>query len=263
MWLGTMAKEIVANLKFKKKTGNFDPTAFSKMLEDSYQSTKKPDQKQTKTSFSPSSLGYGSGNCPRYWFMAFSGAFFIDNNSSVAIANMAQGTQAHERIQNIIKKIGILKHLELEVINEYPPIRGFIDLIIDWNDQDVIGEIKTAKQESWDTYQSKMSPSPNHLLQLLTYMKVRNVQEGFFLYENKNTQEILVIPVQMNDRNKKIIEELFEWMCEVYDNFKEGHLPMRPFTKSSTACKSCKVKKECWEGEIGEVQLSVYEPPKL
>ena len=66
MWLDIMGKEIVANLKFKKVTGNFDPSAFAKMLDDAYLSTKKGDQKQTKTSFSPSSLGYGSGNCPRY-----------------------------------------------------------------------------------------------------------------------------------------------------------------------------------------------------
>ena len=258
-----MAKDIVKNLKFKKNTGNFDPEAFAKMLEDAYQSTKRPDKQDIKTTFSPSSLGYGSGNCPRYWYMAFSGAFFIDNNTSVAVANMAQGTQAHERIQNIIKKMGILKHQELEVINEYPPIRGFLDVIVDWNNKDVIGEIKTAKQESWDTYQSKMSPSPNHLLQILTYMKIRQVEEGFFLYENKNTQEILIIPVQMNERNKKIIEEMFTWMCEVYDNFKNGGLPMRPFIKSSSACKSCKIKKDCWSGEIGTVQIEPFDPPKL
>jgi CRISPR/Cas system-associated exonuclease Cas4 (RecB family) len=263
MWLGIMGKEIVANLKFKKVTGNFDPSAFAKMLDDAYLATKRPDQKQTKNSFSPSSLGYGSGNCPRYWYLAFSGAMFIDNNNSQAIANMSQGTQAHERIQGIIKKMGVLKHEELEIINEYPPVRGFIDVVLDWNNEEVIGEIKTAKQENWDSHQAKMSPSANHLLQILTYMKLKDVKEGFFLYENKNTQEILIIPVQMNDKNKKIIEELFGWMCLVYDNFISGELPLRPFIKSSSACKNCKIKKDCWSGEIGSVDIAAYEPPKL
>ncbi len=263
MWLGIMGKEIVANLKFKKVVGNFDPSTFAKMLDDAYLSTKKADQKQTKTSFSPSSLGYGSGNCPRYWYLAFSGVMFIDNNNSQAIANMSQGTQAHERIQSIIKKMGVLKHEEYEIINEYPPVRGFIDVILDWNNEEVIGEIKTAKQESWDTYQSRMSPAPNHLLQLLSYMKLKNVREGFFLYENKNTQEVLVIPITMNEKNTKIVEDLFTWMCEVYDNFKNGGLPMRPFVKSSSACKNCKIKKECWSGETGTVQIEAFEPPKL
>jgi hypothetical protein len=34
--------------------------------------------------------------------MAFSGAMFIDDNDAVAVANMAQGTQAHERLQKLI-----------------------------------------------------------------------------------------------------------------------------------------------------------------
>ena len=57
---------------------------------------------------------------------------------------------------------------------------------MEYDNETVIGEIKTAKQEVWDTRQAEMSPSSNHLLQLLTYMKLKDAKEGFFLYENKN-----------------------------------------------------------------------------
>jgi CRISPR/Cas system-associated exonuclease Cas4 (RecB family) len=267
-----MAREIVKNLKFKKYDGKFDPAEFAKMLDEAYLATKRPDGDMTKYSFSPSSFGYGHGNCPRYWYMAFSGAHFSDSNDAQAIANMAQGTQAHERLQKLISnqssdlfKDNPIKSVktETEIKNEYPPIRGFIDLIIDWNETEVIGEIKTAKQEVWDTRQAEMSPSANHLLQLLTYMKLRDAKEAFFLYENKNTQELLIIPIQMTDKNKKIIDELFLWLCEVYDNFKDGALPMRPFIKTSSSCKNCPLKKECWKGETGTAQIEPYEVPKL
>jgi len=197
--------------------------------------------------------------------MAFSGATFIDNNDAKAVANMAQGTQAHERLQGLIEKMGApIKSVqtEIEIKNEYPPIRGFIDLVINWDDEEVLGEIKTAKQEVWDTRQAEMSPSANHMLQLLTYMKLRNVKEAFFLYENKNTQEILLIPIQMNDKNKELIDNFFVWLCEVYDNFKDGGLPIRPFVKTSYACKGCPIKKECWAGPTGEVQIEQYEVQK-
>ncbi len=194
-----MARDIVKNLKFKKYEGQFDPQSFAKMLDDAYLATKRPDGDMQKYTFSPSSFGYGKGNCPRYWYMAFSGAEFIDDNDAIAVANMAQGTQAHERLQKLIQDIGIVKHLEYEITNEYPPIRGFSDLIIDWNGKEVIGEIKTAKQEVWDTRQSSMSPSPNHLLQLLAYMKIRNTDEGFFLYENKNKRSKLVGFLKLED----------------------------------------------------------------
>ena len=258
-----MGRDIVNNLKFKKVTGIFDPAQFATMFDKAYLSTKKPNQFTKKVSFSPSTIGYGSGNCPRYWYLAFTGVIFIDDNDSISIANMAQGTQAHERIQKIIKDMGVLKHEELEITNEYPPVRGLIDVVLDWNNEEVLGEIKTAKQEVWDTYKAKMSPAPNHLLQLLTYMKLRNVKEGFFLYENKNTQEVLIMPIQMNDRNKEIIDKTFLWMCEVYDNFREGDIPIRPYKKSSTACKYCKVKAECWERETGTVQIEPLEIPEL
>ncbi len=98
-----MGRDIVKNLKFKKHAGkHFDPERFAQLLDESYRNTKRADGEMTKKSFSPSTLGYGHGTCPRYWYMAFSGAMFIDDNDAVAVANMAQGTQAHERLQNLI-----------------------------------------------------------------------------------------------------------------------------------------------------------------
>lgn len=258
-----MGRSIVKNLKFKKYTGeSFDPEDFAALLDQSYRDTKRADGEMTKNSFSPSSLGYGHGTCPRYWYMAFSGAVFIDNNDAVAVANMAQGTQAHERLQNLIKTLPQWKSEEEEIINEYPPIRGFIDLVMEYNGETVIGEIKTAKQEVWDARQAEMAPSANHLLQLLTYMKLKDAKEGFFLYENKNTQEVLIIPIVMNDRNKKIIEDTFIWMREVWDNFQDGGLPMRPegAIKTKMPCTYCPVKKQCYSKEtpIGTVQIEKF-----
>lgn len=263
-----MAREIVKNLKFKKYTGKFDVEEFSDKLNSAYLATKRPDGFMQKKSFSPSSFGYGQGNCPRYWYLAFSGTNFTDDNDAQAIANMAHGTQAHDRIQGLIKAItNYFKsvNMEVEITNEYPPIRGFADAIIDFEDFSVIAEIKTAKQEVWDTRKNEMSPTPNHMLQLLAYMHIKEITEGFFLYENKNTQELLAIPVVMNDKNKQIIENLFLWLREVWDNYKEGGLPMRPFIKTQSACKYCPVKKVCWakDAEIGTVQIEPYEVPSI
>lgn len=263
-----MAREIVKNLKFKKYSGKFDVNEFADKLNAAYLATKRPDGHMQKKSFSPSSFGYGHGNCPRYWYMAFNGANFIDDNDAQAVANMAHGTQAHDRIQGLMKAIpDYFKSIEMEVEikNEYPPIRGFADSIIEFEDYKVIAEIKTAKQEVWDTRQSEMAPTSNHMLQLLSYMHIKQIDEGFFLYENKNTQEVLVIPVMMTDKNKQIIEGLFLWLREVWDNYKDGGLPMRPFTKTQSACKYCPLKKACWakDASTGEVQIEAYEVPSL
>lgn len=259
-----MSRDIVKNLKFKKYEGKFDAVTFAEQLNDAYLGLKRPDGYTQKKSFSPSSVGYGYGNCPRYWYMAFTGEEFVDENDAQAVANMQYGTEAHERLQKLISKFPEYKAQEIEILNDYPPVRGFADLLMDYGTE-VIGEIKTAKQEVWDQRHVTMSSSPNHKLQLLMYMHIKNVEEGFFVYENKNTQEILVIPMFMNARNKKIVEDLFIWLREVYDNYKDGDFPMRPFTKTSSACKYCAVKKACWKkgSEIGTVQIEPYEVPEI
>lgn len=262
-----MAKGIVNNLKFRKYSGKFDAELFSQRLEDAYLATKRVDGEMTKYSFSPSTIGYGHGNCPRYWYMAFSGADFVDDNKAQAVANMAQGTQAHERLQKLIATMPEFVEEEREIKNEYPPIRGFIDLVMNYNGETVIGEIKTAKQEVWDTRQSEMKSSANHMLQLLTYMKLTGAKEGFFLYENKNTQELLVIPINMNERNQKIIDDTFEWLCKVWDNFKEGDLPVRPegAVKTKSPCTYCPIKKACWSktADEGSVEIEMFKVPLI
>ena len=255
-----MAKDIISNLKFKKYNGKFDAAAFGKRLDEAYLATKRQDGEMTKYSFSPSSFGYGHGNCPRYWYMAFSGAYFIDENSATNVANMSVGTQSHRRLQDLIKTFPEFVDEEREIKNEYPPIRGFMDLVMSYDGETVIGEIKTAKQEVWDTRQAEMKPSENHLFQLLTYMKLTGAKERFLLYENKNTQEILIMPIEMNAKNEKIIEDLFEWLKLVWDNFKEGDMPIRPegYTKTKSPCKYCPIKKDCWSktADIGSIEIS-------
>jgi len=108
-----------------------------------------------------------------------------------------------------------------------------------------------------------MKPTANHLLQLLTYMKIKNIEQGFFYYENKNDQSYLVLPVNMNERNEKIINDVFEWLKKVYANYETGILPERTFTKSQSACKYCPVKTTCWKQlDDGEVFIPAMEVVK-
>jgi CRISPR/Cas system-associated exonuclease Cas4 (RecB family) len=250
-----MGRKIIGNLKFQKpQEGGFNANLFAEMMEEAYTNVEAKDSFTQKKTFSPSTIGYGHGNCPRYWFIAFTGAEFEDKFDAMARANMDNGTAAHDRIQAVMAKTGVLKATEIEITNDSPPIRGFADAIIEWEGKEVIGEIKTAKDEVYSMRQAEMAPTSNHLYQLLTYMKIRGAEQGFFYYENKNDQSYLVLPVNMNERNEKIIDEVFEWLRTVYANFEAGTLPERPFTKSKSACTYCPVKNVCWkeldEGEV-------------
>ena len=76
------------------------------MIDDAYNARRRPKRDMQKKTFSPSTIGYGHGNCPRYWFIAFSGEEFDEKFDATAIANMLNGTYAHERLQKIIAESG-------------------------------------------------------------------------------------------------------------------------------------------------------------
>lgn len=260
-----MSKSIIGNLKFQKPPeGKFNQNKFAEEIEAGYLKQRRNDAFTQKKTFSPSTIGYGHGNCPRYWYYAFKGAEFIENTTAQGLANMQNGSAAHDRIQKVIGSIDRSVDFEVEVLSQDPPIRGYIDGVMDWDGEEVIIEIKTAKEEVYAIRQSSMKPSGNHLLQLLIYMKIRKAAQGVFIYENKNTQELCLIPIHVNDRYIKIIDELFEWLREVRAAYENDTLPNRVATKSTPMCKNCPVKNVCWKDkkDEGVIDIRKYEPPK-
>ena len=258
-----MARDIIQNLKFRKATGTFDPAAFSTFLETQYLKSNRSGTR-TKVTFAPSSIGGYNGTCPRYWYLAFNEHQFVDNNDALGIANMANGTAAHSRIERLMLDSGIPVDCEVEMKLADPPIRGYIDMMLEWDGQIVVGEFKTTRQEVFLIRQSTMKPSAQHLIQVLIYLKATGKRQGFLLYENKNTQEFLVIPVELNERNEALIEEVFDWLRLVYKNFEEGGLPKRPWTRKNKICKSFPLFDHCWNQQPeGTVDIPVMEVPKI
>lgn len=261
-----MSRNIVQSLKYKTHATGIDAKKLEAVLEDAYLARKRPDGFTQKKTFAPSSIGYNHGTCPRYWFLAFNGAEFVENGTdALGVANMAYGVDAHTRIQSLFKEAGILVDEEVEVKLNDPPIRGFIDVLIRWEDEVVVGEIKTTRQESFIFRQTTMKPMATHLIQILIYMKATGKQNGFVLYENKNDQTFLVIPVEWNDKHEALLEEVFDWLRIVYSTYEDDVLPMRPFRKQEgKVCMACPLNKVCWEDNPeGTVKISRMEVPTV
>lgn len=241
----------------------FEVGRLAALLEEAYQSTRREPHDRAKKSFAPSGVGYGPGMCPRRWFYDFNGGVVREDEvDAVSIANMAYGTEAHERIQGLFEKAGILIEAERTVELEDPPIFGFADLVIDWQGSEVVGEIKTTMQESFVSKHAKQKAAGYHLLQVLLYMHVLGLEKGFLLYENKNMQDMLIIPVTWNAQNKKLIDETLDWMRMVRKNWEDGNLPKRPFRSNSRICKQCPFTAHCWSDEQGVVDLPKLEVPE-
>ena len=246
-----MAKNLIKSLMTKPKDTKLNPKRFVRQLNSLNQESNADKVYKKKTSFAPSTVGYGHGTCARYWWIAFNGAEFTENIPAANIRSMNSGTAAHERIEALIEKTGLLKESEREIRSADPPIRGFVDAVLEMDGEEIIGEIKTIKDQYFIQRKGEGHPSNSHLLQLLIYMKIEGAGEGFVLYENKNDNELLCLPIEMSETNEEYINYVFDWMREVRSAYENNEPPKRGYTKSTWTCKGCPVADACLEREEG------------
>jgi CRISPR/Cas system-associated exonuclease Cas4 (RecB family) len=245
-------------------------------IESGYLAQAKP-KFTKKSNFSASTLTYGAGECPRYWYMMFDGAPAFDNSDARGVANRNNGTFGHERIQKAIELSGLLdkdmvmdtlprkynkqEHpsMEFRVKTEEPPFDGYGDVMLNINEERVIGEIKTISNEGFEYKKNSRKPKMGHLMQLLIYMRVWKIDKGVMIYENKNNHELLTLPVLMNDHFRRWVDQAFDWMKEVYSSWKKQELPQKPYRSNSKICKVCPIQKACAEAETGVIKIKPLE----
>jgi CRISPR-associated protein Cas4 len=241
---------------FGSKVGKFDARKLAKILNASYSEGSAVTEQITKKTFAPSTLFYGHGECPRYWFLAFNGAEFVKQPDAYSVDNMQSGTDAHRRMQANFEASGLTIENEVEIKNENPPIRGFIDAIVrDYDGEDILVEIKTTRAEAFAHLVAKNKGREYQEMQLLVYMYLLKNQYGALLYENKNDHNKLLIPVELTDENKAKVEKVFEWMRMVRANWDAGELPEIPYRSNSKICKSCPIRNWCFGKEAGTIKL--------
>jgi CRISPR/Cas system-associated exonuclease Cas4 (RecB family) len=212
---------------------------------------------QTKKSFAPSSLVWNHGVCPRYWYLAFEGNTFFEYQTGKSITNMDSGTDRHARIQQALEDADILISKEVATTHDDPPIYGYVDSFIKWKDTDYIVEIKTCNNDAFERHVKSEAASSYHVLQLLIYMKIYKKNKGIILYENKNTHDMLAVPVNINQSHVDFTEYLFEWMKEVYDAWKNKTIPKVPFRSNSIKiCMSCPLRDACVAAPEGEIKIA-------
>jgi hypothetical protein len=252
-----MAKNFLKQVMNKQPEGPIDTKALIQKIESGYLAGRDPKFTQKK-SFSPSTLVYGNGACPRYWFLAFTGAEFVDDADAYAVANMGSGTDGHARIQKAITDAGIMVEEEKKIITSDPPIFGFADAVIQWGEEQPVVEIKTMKEESF-AYRKHAKPPSYHLMQLIIYMKVLGKKLGVLLYENKNTHELHAITVEPEPEYIAWADYAFDWMKKVRAQWESGEIPQKPYRSNSKVCKTCPIQQTCANADKGKVKIEPLE----
>lgn len=250
-------KNFLDELMEKEPEGVVNLKQFIKTVESGYTKNRGTKFTQKKT-FSPSTLVYGNGSCPRYWFLAFTGADFVDNADAYAVANMASGTDAHARIQKAMEETGMVVENEKPVRASDPPIFGFADSIVQSEDRQAVVEIKTMREESF-LYRKNAKPPNYHLMQLYIYMRILGKKIGILLYENKNTHELHAKTIEPTEQSENWLDYAFEWMKKVYAQYKTGEIPQKPVRSNAKICKSCPVADACAAADKGTLKIPVLE----
>lgn len=278
-----MAKNLLQQVMIKgtnTKNGKIEDDSFIEGLiekiESGYMAKTKP-RFSKKNNFSASALTYGAGECPRYWYLAFDGQVHYDNSDAYGVANRTNGSLGHERIQEAIKDAGLLDEememdpiprkynkqthpaMEFRVKLDDPPFDGYGDVMLNYKDERLIGEIKTITNEGFEYKKNSRKPKMAHLMQLLIYMKVWKIGKGVMIYENKNNHELLTLPVVVNDHFRRWVDQAFDWMRTVYKSWKDRELPQKPYRSNSKICKVCPIQKACAEAETGVIKIKPLE----
>jgi CRISPR/Cas system-associated exonuclease Cas4 (RecB family) len=233
--------------------------ALVEKIQSGYIANRGPRHQQKKT-FAPSTIAYGHGECARYWFLAFEGGTFEDHADAFAGANMTNGTKSHERIQQAMEDSGILVDKEFKITYQDPPIFGYGDVILNWEGEELLGEIKTAMAEGFEYRKKSRKAKTGHLIQILIYMKILKKAKGVLIYENKNNHELLLIPVTINDYYIKWVDQTFEWMRAVRKAWEDKLLPKKNYRSNSKICKTCPLANVCASAGEGEIKINSMEP---
>jgi len=236
----------------KKKNVSQEDVSFVDGIIDKINSgymTKTKPKFTKKSNFSASALTYGAGECPRYWYLAFDGAVHYDNSDAYGVANRTNGSLGHERIQEAIKASGLLDEtmefdplerkynkqthpaMEFRVKTEDPPFDGYGDVMLNINEERVIGEIKVISSDGFEYKKRTRNPKLAHLMQLLMYMKVWKIGKGVIIYENKNDHKLLTLPVLVNDHYRRWVDQAFDWIKKYtrvgkIRNFHRSHIDL-------------------------------------
>ena len=61
---------------------------------------------------------------------------------------------------------------QFKVIYDDPPIFGYGDVMLNWEGEEILGEIKTMMNEGFEYRKASGKAKNGHLMQLLIYMKI-------------------------------------------------------------------------------------------
>lgn len=240
--LGKMMKGQNVAPKNKKKIAPRGPGSSESLMRavNRFLDKKEGDGTKKITGFHPS-YGY---SCKRRWVLLFRGAEYEKKFNDRTQRIFDNGHAVHDRWRKYFEDMGILVEGEVEVkINDPVPIRGHADGILDWNGHRLY-ELKSINSNRFEFRRMYKKPDEKTYLQAQMYLYSLNLNVGIVIYENKNTQEVLMFEIEKDDA---VIQKELRRLTKIYNMYKEDKLPARPYKRESDNCSQCDLERYCWD----------------
>ena len=173
--------------------------------------------------FYASSAGY----CPRYIFYSKK---YQEPHGVYLLDIFELGDAVHEYWERkIIEKFGGEREKEIRADLGNITVRGRCDVM---DARNVVWELKSASE-------LPSSPYPEHVMQVMFYIKHINAKYGILLYIKKNTNALHGFRIDFDPAK---YEEMVDIWQHVYDCQQKGKLPLKV---PSWKCKNCPYRKRC------------------
>ena len=190
-------------------------------------------------SFAPSN----TNPCPRFAVYRMKGYQQTTNILGQTRRIFDLGNRVEDAVGDLFKDLGVLLDSQIPLeITDPVPIKGYIDFLIDWDGEKVV-ECKSINEAGFAFRSAYHKPKDEHFRQLQFYMYGMNHDSGFLFYYSKNNSAILPLLVKRDD---EFIESTFSKYKKIYEVFKNGDLPVRPYKKTSQNCERCDAFDHCW-----------------
>jgi len=151
-----------------------------------------------RTYFRPSSAHWCS-RCLWYQMMGYP----ENAIEPLGLRRLGIGTAYHEFIQERLARTKLVqeeKDIELEVFNDDPPMRGFVDGILTHpeTEEKYVLELK-SRNENTNYARKAILPSQDHLIQWNLYSHMSGIEQGLIMYINKGNQQYNIFEIERNE----------------------------------------------------------------
>ena len=200
---------------------------------------KHHDKGRDEKAIHPSAIG----NCLRRNYYTMTGAECQPLSPKV-YRIFDNGHSAHTRLANYFRRAGVLIAEEQPLRHEALNIKGSADAIIDIDGERILIDFKTIKNYPFDLMKKGSKElDKTYRYQINTYMWLLGLKKSFFVFENKNTQDLHVEPCEYDE---EIIDDIKDRIERLHKCIEDKAPPEKEYEPSNWHCEYCSFNKLCY-----------------